>query len=118
MNKCKFKCRDETGFSLVDLVVTIVILGILAASAATRFVDLSQSAEITACKSNQMSLEAAQQLFFISTISTHNGRYAEDLVELAPYMRSGTIPDCPEDGSYRILEGGRIECTNPSHARN
>ena len=109
--------HNEKGFTLIDLIITIVILGILAASAATRFVDLSNSAEITACKSNQMSLEAAQQIFYISTLQVNNGRYAENLDELAPFLRSETVPQCPNNGTYRIHAGGHIECSNRDHAR-
>ena len=109
--------KNERGFTLVDLVVTIVILGILATAMATRFFDLSHSAEVAACKSNQMTLEFAQRLYYIHTVQTSIGEYASSLDDLKPYLKGESLPECPSNGQYTILPGGEITCTIGEHQR-
>ena len=96
--------NNERGFTMVDLIVTIVILGILATAMATRFFDLSHAADVAACKSNQMTLE-----FY--------GEYATSLDDLKPYLKGETLPECPSNGQYTILPRGEITCTIGEHQR-
>ncbi len=109
--------NDERGFTIVDLVVTIVILGILATAMATRFFDLSHSAEVAACKSNQMTLEFAQRLYYVHTVQTGSGDYATSLDDLKPYLKDEILPKCPSNGQYIILPRGEITCTIGEHQR-
>ena len=45
------KMLNARGFTLIELVVVIVILGILAATAAPRFIDVSSSAKVATLES-------------------------------------------------------------------
>jgi prepilin-type N-terminal cleavage/methylation domain-containing protein len=86
--------RDRKGFTLVELVVVILILGILATVAVPRFLDLSTDAAQGALQQDLAVIRNAIELFAVQNGGALPGQSDNLPVDLQPYLRRG-IPNSP-----------------------
>ena len=70
------KRSGEGGFTLVELLIVIVILGILAAIVVLAIGGLSGTAQTATCKSGAKTIESAEDAYFASTTPSAYGTVA------------------------------------------
>lgn len=88
----------DSGFSLVELLVVVLIIGILTSiSVASYALAVSDSREI-ACESNRRMLTDAARVF-----QAEHGHPPHSLADLEPYVRSfERATHCPADASVEL----------------
>ena len=108
---------SQGGFTLIELIIVVVILGILVTVIWARYIDLSQTTITVACKTNQLSFDAAQTMYYAEHALNGEGSYATDIEDLVPYLTDDDMPICAEGGIYSILPSSKVTCSIVSHKR-
>ena len=111
--------RHQQGFTLIELITVIVIIGILSSVAVPKFIDLSSMAEAAACKANQSAIRSAATIAYVQNAAAGSAAFpswSDFTTTPSNYFANGTMPTCPSGGTYSYVQAtGSISCDVVGH---
>jgi len=114
MKTTRFQAHRR-GFTLLEILIVVAILGILVGLAFPNFIKSRAHAQKQMCIENLSQIESAKQIWGMDNGGTDGDVPTEsDLVGPASYMRK--LPLCAAGGEYRFNAiGTNATCTIPGH---
>jgi len=100
------RTRKAQGFTLVEILIVVVILGILAAIVIPQFTSASESAKASSLVSQLQTIRSQLELYQVQ----HNGNYPDAMTDGA----DGADPTWPQMTS-RTDQGGTVGTTDGTH---
>jgi prepilin-type N-terminal cleavage/methylation domain-containing protein len=101
---------SRAGFTLVEIMIVVAIIGLLAAIAIPNFVHSRAKSQATACINNMRQIDSAIQQFSMETGKKAGDTisYPDDLTAYIKLNSASSIPGCPASGTYTLALVGSL----------
>ncbi len=110
---------DQKGYTIVEMMIVVVIIGILVSIAVPNYTSVLSRARRSACLANQRAIEMTRMYNFLSSYS-----YGTSMADLSQaFNEIGFVGDsdesslvCPDEGSYTfVINSYEVTCSIAEH---
>jgi prepilin-type N-terminal cleavage/methylation domain-containing protein len=107
----RINANRKSGFTLVEIMIVVAIIGLLAAIAIPNFVKARTTAQKNACINNLRQIDGAKEQQALESKLKDGDAAGPDL---ADYIKGKVLPTCPSDASaYTVGAIGEVpKCGN------
>lgn len=90
--------KNRKGFTLVEIMIVVAIIGLLAAIAIPNFVQARNTSRANACVNNLRIIDASKEQDALEN-NLATGAASANVLN---YIKGGALPTCPGGGAYTV----------------
>ncbi len=95
----KINTSRKAGFTLVEIMIVVAIIGLLAAIAIPNFVKARNTSQTNACINNLRQIDSAIQQWALEEKKQDT---SAPTASVYAYIKGGVVPECPANGNYTL----------------